>query len=315
MRPLCFTSCVETSPAAFATRVALRLKRSVGGIWAHERLLMICPSCRESADTVLETRGGRRRRECGACGTRWTTEEKVVPSSIANTLPVACRDATRSVRQTLPVGVTDATRSVSGGVGGGLSTPRFNCKIGENTQIGVGSEPRSNPTLVVNPSRARARAVIAYPTSFEALWDGTGKHGGKFAAFKAWDKVGRPSWQDVEPYWVAYMASDHPARGFVKDLSTWLNGRCHEQTWEPTLKTAQAPQTQLARARAQEAIDREVRATDDRIEQWRRAEGRCVRCGAYLDGQPSCSQCRPDISPRSAVAQAIGALAEMKAVR
>jgi transcriptional repressor NrdR len=36
-----------------------------------------CPFCASDSTRVLETRGTRRRRECGACGNRFTTVERV----------------------------------------------------------------------------------------------------------------------------------------------------------------------------------------------------------------------------------------------
>lgn len=72
-----------------------------------------------------------------------------------------------------------------------------------------------------------------YPDEFESIWEGTGKRGGKEPALRAWRKVGKPTWLALEPVWLAYMLSEHPARGFIKDLSGWLNQGYHRQTWEP----------------------------------------------------------------------------------
>jgi transcriptional regulator NrdR family protein len=38
---------------------------------------MKCPTCCSDKSKVLDTRGDHRRRECCACGTRWSTEERV----------------------------------------------------------------------------------------------------------------------------------------------------------------------------------------------------------------------------------------------
>lgn len=73
----------------------------------------------------------------------------------------------------------------------------------------------------------------SYPAAFEAVWDCTGKRGTKFAALKAWKKVGAPGRDRIDGPWSAYLASDRPAAGFVKDLSTWLNERGWEQEWLP----------------------------------------------------------------------------------
>jgi len=72
-----------------------------------------------------------------------------------------------------------------------------------------------------------------YTEVFEAIWAVTGRRGGKDAAHRAWVKVGRPPLDLVAASWSAYMLSDRPAAGFVKDLSTWFNGKCHNQEWLP----------------------------------------------------------------------------------
>ena len=72
-----------------------------------------------------------------------------------------------------------------------------------------------------------------YPEVFEAIWAVTGKRGGKDDAYRSWVKVGRPPLDMVTASWSAYMLSDSPAAGFVKHLSTWFNGKCHNQEWLP----------------------------------------------------------------------------------
>ncbi len=72
-----------------------------------------------------------------------------------------------------------------------------------------------------------------YPASFLEVWVGTGKHGVKFKAMKAWRAHGKPPWNRIRPAWEAYMASDRPSAGYVQDLSTWLNGKGWTQEWQP----------------------------------------------------------------------------------
>lgn len=75
--------------------------------------------------------------------------------------------------------------------------------------------------------------VPELPAEFLAVWAGTGKRGAREAAFKAWKRRARPTWAVLAPTWAAYMLSDRPAAGFVRDLSSWLNQGCHLQEWQP----------------------------------------------------------------------------------
>lgn len=107
--------------------------------------------------------------------------------------------------------------------------------------------PVSDPSPISqgDPDRGRARSkggAIDYPKDFQILWEQTGRRGGKFDALKAWMKYGRPSWVDVQATWRAYLLSERPVAGFVKDLSSWLNGRGHQQEWLPAKR---APITKL----------------------------------------------------------------------
>jgi hypothetical protein len=72
--------------------------------------------------------------------------------------------------------------------------------------------------------------------------------------------------------WDAYMLSERPVRGFVKDLSSWLNQSGHTQDWPPAAATRQNDRDQLpswaevrqqkdeARLRAQIAREEEQEA-------------------------------------------------------
>lgn len=75
--------------------------------------------------------------------------------------------------------------------------------------------------------------VPKYPAEFEAVWEGVGRRGDKEPALRAWRKRGKPTWAQIGPVWAAYMLSDSPSRGYVKDLSTWFNKGCHTQEWAP----------------------------------------------------------------------------------
>jgi len=103
---------------------------------------------------------------------------------------------------------------------------------------------------------------VCYPKAFEVLWDQTGKRGGKFAALKAWRKVGQPTWDAIGSTWAAYLVSERPRAGYVKDLSSWLNGRCHEQDWAPAPRLGSIPKP---------PPDRLAERTDERLRAQREA--------------------------------------------
>lgn len=180
---------------------------------------------------MLDTRplkGGRwirRRRSCASCGLRWKTYEKVAPdpefsfhhtTGSGVTTPLIDSDHTPNcVVPTQPVAksaIYSGSDPISSGSdpSGSLSSP-------------IGSQG-------VDPARVKP---IDYPENFEILWEQTGRRGGKYLAFKAWKKLGKPSWTEVQAPWRAYLLSERPRAGFVKDLSSWLNGRGHEQDWQP----------------------------------------------------------------------------------
>lgn len=101
---------------------------------------------------------------------------------------------------------------------------------------------------------------------FEIIWEQTGKRGGKFAAFKAWEKQGKPTWVDVQAAWRAYLLSERPVAGFVKDLSSWLNGRGHQQEWLPASMTKHLPLIEtFQQRREREREQRRAEAEEDEI--------------------------------------------------
>jgi len=150
--------------------------------------------------------------ECD-CGERWELEERR-----ARRLPPCTAVHSRGQ----PPKAASPSES-SGGFGGDLSA------VPERIE-----DPNTNSTLLGKPrARTRTKEHAEYPLSFEEVWVGTGKRGVKHNGHKAWVSQGKPLWVSIKPVWEAYMRSDRPSRGFVKDLSSWLNGRCHLQEWQP----------------------------------------------------------------------------------
>lgn len=92
-----------------------------------------------------------------------------------------------------------------------------------------------------DPDSPAAPRTTAYPKAFETVWEQTGRRGSKLKALRAWAKGGKPTWDIVGSPWEAYLASDRPAAGFVKDLSTWLNERGWEQEWAKAAPRGQTP--------------------------------------------------------------------------
>lgn len=85
-------------------------------------------------------------------------------------------------------------------------------------------------------------AGTKYTAAFEKVWEKTGKHGGKFPAFKAWQRAKCPPWTAIAPGWTAYLRSDAPVRlNAVQHLSTWLNARGWEQDWPPARTASVRP--------------------------------------------------------------------------
>jgi len=100
------------------------------------------------------------------------------------------------------------------------------------------SSSGSDPDPISNSStRDPSATEQQYDVAFELIWVSTGRRGIKFRAFRAWKRVGRPSWERISYAWEAYLLSDRPVRGFTQDLSTWLNGRGHTQSWKPARQT------------------------------------------------------------------------------
>jgi hypothetical protein len=97
------------------------------------------------------------------------------------------------------------------------------------TQLKTQTQTKKEPDILPTASAGS----VDYPGEFEIIWEKTGRRGGKFAAAKAWKKVGKPSWVAVQANWRAYLLSQRPIDGFVQDLSSWLNGRGHTQGWLP----------------------------------------------------------------------------------
>lgn len=200
---------------------------------------MVCPTCRAPHSEVLDMRplkSGRwikRRRSCAACGLRWKTYEKVAPDpefSFHHT--TGSQSTSQQIDGDLAIRSEVTSQSV-GKKGFGVSGSGL---VSSDLLPGLGADP--DPSLSegdqgVDPARAKPAKGIDYPRSFEVLWDETGKRGGKYVALKAWIKVGRPSWDAIGARWNAYLLSERPRAGFIKDLSSWLNGRGHEQDWAP----------------------------------------------------------------------------------
>lgn len=180
-----------------------------------------CPECGSRMHIKATNHGGEitfRIAECD-CGERWELEER----RVRRLKPAGSRvQPCTAVQSHAPPPAAANPPAPAGGFGGDLS--------GVPTLI-QDSGPSSQATP--DQTRARSNRDAEYPTAFLAVWAGTGKRGSKFNAHKAWKAQGSPSWGDVEPVWRAYMLSQRPADGYVKDLSSWLNGRCHKQEWLP----------------------------------------------------------------------------------
>ena len=178
-----------------------------------------CPECGSRMAIKATNHGGGitfRVAECD-CGERWELEERRARR---------LQPCTAVHSRGQPPTVASPPES-SGGFGGDLSA----------IPSGV---PDLAPISTANPKRGRARSngeAIDYPKDFEILWEQTGRRGVKFNALKAWMSRGRPSWVDVQATWRAYLLSERPVAGYIKDLSSWLNGRGHQQEWLPARAT------------------------------------------------------------------------------
>ncbi len=203
-----------------------------------------CPECGSKMSVKDTGHGGEktyRIAEC-PCGIRVETVEcqlrrlPVRMPHMPGMAPAAANGTGRQVSQGPPDTAISPPAS-AGGVGGGLPS-----------DLSSGSDPKTDSALLSNPDQTRAKskaAAIDYPKDFVILWEQTGRHGIKFHALRAWMKAGRPSWLDVQETWRAYLLSERPVAGFVKDLSSWLNGRCHQQEWAPAGTPARRPVTAI----------------------------------------------------------------------
>jgi hypothetical protein len=182
-----------------------------------------------------------------ACGSRWLTETRIIR-----------RLQGTHIRGTGKVPLPDkqGTCTPADGRGGGGGVP--------SGPIPPDSDPGIHSASLSNQTRARRNSdAIVYPQSFEVLWEQTGRRGVKANAHKAWLKMDRPGWEDVEHTWRAYLLSERPVAGFVKDLSSWLNGRCHQQEWPPA-RTPSKPQMSAVPPWVQAQKDDEQRRRDER---------------------------------------------------
>jgi len=206
---------------------------------------MTCRDCRLPLGVEQTLKGDdvdTRIHQC-ACGSRWLSESRIVR-----------RLQPTQIRGTSKARPPDKEPTSPPSSGGGFG--------GDPSAIPSGTTD-SNPISPGNPKRARTRSngeAIDYPKDFEILWEQTGRRGVKFNALKAWMARGRPGWVDVQAAWRAYLLSERPVAGYIKDLSSWLNGRGHQQEWAPAAKaplSAVPPWKQAER-------DEEQRKRDER---------------------------------------------------
>lgn len=187
---------------------------------------MNCRDCRLplSVEQTLKGDDADIRVQPCACGSRWLTETRIV-RRLTGTY-IRGTNGTNGVHGP-PIQGTNPPSS-GGGVGGGLP------ELGVVT-TSINHDPNSNGVVLSNPDQTRARNKrrADYEPEFIVVWEETGRRGVKSLAHRAWVKVGRPPWDALATVWRAYLLSERPMAGFVKDLSSWLNQRCHEQEWQP----------------------------------------------------------------------------------
>lgn len=204
---------------------------------------MICPHCHKDGSTVAsELAMGTVvfRQRTGACGHAWTTWESHLISDIklhqiaSNTHQTTSKPHQTASKREGGGGVGD---SGSGSLSGSSGSDPDPSKLSD--QLNLVSARESNATqqeqTETTPKKPRKprSASKHYPVEFEAVWEGTGKHGVKLAAMRAWEKAGKPLWDGISSTWSAYLLSDGPNRGAIHHLSTWLNQDCHRQEWFP----------------------------------------------------------------------------------
>lgn len=239
---------------------------------------MICPDCayRMEVERTMPTLDGVQRVHRCPCGGRFLTVETIagrLPSAAGSHgyAPAATGSSSKGDRL-LPVStgvqrpppVRTGTPPVAGGVGGGLS----------GDPSGSDPDPDPDSSLLSDP-RARARCTrnASYPAAFEAAWEATDKTGSKWRALAAWKRHGRPAPEVIAAGWKRWKATDQWQRGIVPHVSTWINGRCFEQTpaevprapapapWEERQARARreaAERDRIASQRGAEAVDRKV---------------------------------------------------------
>lgn len=158
---------------------------------------------------------------------------------------VATNNGTRGGRPRGELTHSDNNRPVTSGLASGSVPVNRN-----ETSSPSPSESPSDRITDKDPSPS-AREIV-YSPAFEAVWEHTGRRGGKLKAFKAWKAVGRPELSAIEAVWASYLLSERPQAGFIQDLSTWLNGRGHQQKW-----VAAAPRPVFGRASNNVAVAEE----------------------------------------------------------
>jgi hypothetical protein len=213
---------------------------------------MNCPECGWES-VVINSRPAkdgrliRRRRAC-RCGARWTTAEKRISPVVMSYLPgrLDTSPGGKPPQDDVPKLPEKAQEFVAPvqslvlweGVGGG--------SVSENSESSSGliRIPSSYPVEIVRSARARSRNRandVEYSPEFERFWEHTGKcHGNKGPAAKAFEAaLSRVSLAQLEAAWTAYMSSSGPARGYVQNVSTWLNGDGYETNWQPATSPVQ----------------------------------------------------------------------------
>lgn len=114
-----------------------------------------------------------------------------------------------------------------------VEAKRVNGSKGGRPREPIGSRAGNPSSNLPDPDPSQP---FQYPVAFDLVWSHTGKKGAKHTAHKAWAKGGRPSLEEIKGPWAAYLASDRPMAGFIKDLSTWLNERGWQQEWPEATK-------------------------------------------------------------------------------
>lgn len=182
-----------------------------------------------------------RLRRCEADGRFWTrTSEKV-----DRWLPATATDVAHNGDLT-----AIAVAQQLGGKGG--------------SALGLIPLPDSDQKASSKPqTRARrGRPGEDYPADFEAIWTGCKpRKGNKSPAFKAWVKFKPDPIFTVERYQLR-MRTDSWQRGFMQNLSTWLNDKGWETEPDPsefaTRKAEVRPATSFAVRAEQEREDRHL---------------------------------------------------------